>query len=158
MNTNDAKVAGIITDALGLPFVLRPTDEILTYGITDDTVSVTLKIYSVRETAREIRYEKSGLRMMVWKLCYDPADEMPGYRLTPDECWWFRSFTVWDDPEDFTPFTERRFGHSLTPDEYTERREWEGMQYRVGTAKTPMDSAGRVTEGYSPMADYWNRK
>jgi hypothetical protein len=144
---------------LGLPFVLRPTDEILTHSITDDTVTVTLKIYSVRETAREIRYEKSGLRMMVWKLAFDPETEtMPGYRLTPDECWWFKSMTVWDDPEDFTPWTEHRLGHVLTPEEYTERREWEGMQYRVGTAKTPMDSAGRVVDGPSPMSDYWNRR
>jgi len=132
-----------IADAIGEPFTLRQGESLIDHQITDSTVSVWVQTHQYVETSREIRYNKRGTRLTVWTLHANG-------RVTKD------SFTAWDDT--FVPFIEARFGRGETHKEYTDRRAWEGMQYRVGSRHSPMDSAQRASEGYSPMEDYWNRK
>ena len=139
------KVAREVTEALGLPFVLPAHATIVSYTISDEKVAVTLEIYKVAETKRELRFLKKGLRLMHWS----PSE----YAVFG---WKYQSMTVWDD--DFTPYTELLVGKVETPAEYHERRRWEADCYRVGSHRTPLDNAARVTEGYTTeaMTKYWN--
>jgi hypothetical protein len=151
------------TSDTGLPITLPAHATVLNVNTSDwlagtsERFSVTLDVYEVAETVRELRFVKHGTRMMIWTEIYDFTDHtnapdvyardgsMRAYKCT--------SMTLWDD--DFVPFTEHRVGRIETPAEYAARRKWEGEQYRVGSDKSPMDSAYRVTLGDSPMADYW---
>ena len=132
-----------IADSIGTPFVLRQGETLIDHEITESKVSVWIQTHETTETTREVRFHKRGIKLCVWT-----ALPHGGVK--------FDSFTAWDD--DFQPFTEVRFGRGETHAEYTERRAWEGMQYRVGSRHNPMDSAQRASEGYSPMEDYWTRK
>jgi hypothetical protein len=124
------------------------------YKITDESVLVVIETYRTHETAREIRYIAKGWRIMTWtRRASDDIDFDPTCSLLD---WTYDEMTSWE--EDFTPFTEVKFGKSESLAEYTARRDWEGMQYRCGTRSDPMDSASRAAEGYSPMEDYWTAK
>lgn len=140
-DTNQYLIARMVRNA-HVPFRLRPNMRINRVWIDDASVRVQVTVYDTTETAREIRFRRRGIRLMSWT-GVRPNGTFEKY----DE------FTSWDD--DFVPYVERRYGRTETPDERRARRDWEGMQYRVGTAKSPMDSAGRVLDGDSPMFDYW---
>jgi hypothetical protein len=144
METTPFSQLRLISDALNRPFTLRQGESLIDFSITDNRVTVHLQVHLTTETTREVRFLKRGIRLTEWK------------RHSPMHVWQSDSLTVWDD--DFTPFIEARFGRGETHAEYTDRRAWEGMQYRVGSRQNPMDSASRASEGYSPMEDYWTKK
>jgi hypothetical protein len=136
-----------VSKALGMPFVLPRYATIESVTIEDEKVGVVLTIFEVTETKRELRFRKRGTRLMHWTL--DCTGEY-------ESGWKYDSLTFWHD--DFTPYTELVLGRVETPKEYYERRVWEGNVYRPGSDKTPLDSAARVTEGYTTesMTKYWN--
>jgi hypothetical protein len=148
-----------IASALGLPFELRANNTLVKYTISDETVTVLVTFVVTNETNREVRYMRRGNRLMQWKLTTDGTGV--GSKLVfPDgkpviARWKYTEVVLWDDA--FEPYIENKIGRSETPAEYHARRRWEGEQYRVGSSRSPMDSASRVTEGYSPMEDYWNK-
>jgi hypothetical protein len=153
------------TRETGIRIALPPHATVLNVNIeswvaaTANKLSVTLDVYEVTETVRELRFVRHGKRMMIWTDVSDEvhADPTAEYDVKGVTGRFYKcmSMTLWDD--DFVPFIEHRVGKIETPAEYAARRRWEGEQYRVGTSRNPMDSASRVTEGYSPMSDYWNR-
>lgn len=130
-----------VATVLGRPYPIRPNRTILTVAVTDNSITVQSDVYETTEGVREIRFSRHGMRLEAWTR---PDAHSP---------WKYDCITAWD--EDFTPFYERRVGHSQTLAEYRARREWEGMQYRVGTAKSPMDNADRSSDPSAPMHDYW---
>jgi hypothetical protein len=120
------------------------------------TVTVLTEFLDTHETAREVRYVRRGRRLQSWSERYDFTSDnelKAGERFVG--LWKYREIVMWDDT--FSPYTEHKIGRIETPEEYRARRRWEGDQYRVGSSRSPMDSAARVTEGFSPMADYWNK-
>lgn len=134
-----------VTQALGTAWVLPHHATITKLEITDESVTVVLDIYEVRETVRETRFIKHGVRLLNWT---SSSDSYFGWKYT--------TMTAWDD--DFKPFTEHKVGRIETPAEYMERRRWEGEVYRPGSDRSPMDSAYRVTLGHTTdaMTNYWN--
>lgn len=138
---NQYLLARLVRDA-HVPFVLRPNMRIDQVWIEPGSVRVSVTVYETTQTAREIRFRRRGSRLMAWT-GVRPNGTFKKY----DE------FTVWDD--DFTPYVERRFGRTETPEQTRERRDWEGMQYRVGTPKSPMDNAIVSADPSMPMFDYW---
>ena len=134
-----------ISDALGSDFTLRAHQELVSYQIMDGMVMVALTVHRYTETVRETKLTHRGTRMIT----FTESTVIPG--------WWDRQeMTLWD--EDFTPYALHQVGRIETPKEYRERRDWEAMQYRVGTSSNPMDNAERSSDPtYSPMHDYWMR-
>lgn len=131
--------------ALGRPIQLTPYQSVLRVDVTDTDVRVVLHVMKYTETAREVRFTKSGIRLRSWKL--------NGKLWKENE-----PFTIWDD--DFVPYTEARFGRHISVDEYTEQRRWEAETYRCGSGRTPMDSFNRTVEGgrettTDKMFKYW---
>lgn len=144
-----------LSAALGLPFALRAHQRIVGYSITDETIAVTIEFYLTSETTRELRFTKKGTRMMVWTAAYDLTGDTSHILFGRGGRFWTYQEMVAFDPT-FVPYIEHKIGRIESPAEYAERRRWEGEQYRVGSHKSPMDSAQRVCDGPSPMADYWN--
>lgn len=126
----------LIADAIGRPFIPRQGQTLVDFKITESRVVVRLEVLSFTESVRDIRFTKKATKLMTWTSSGS-----------------YEEFVIEDDT--FEPYTERRFGSVTSPAEYHEKREWEGMQYRVGSDASPMDSAYRSTLGYAPMADYW---
>src|SRR4051812_11870735 len=124
-----------VSEALDMPWQLPRHATIVNWIVTDDRVAVSLEIFEVKETNREDKFTKKGIRLLNWTK-----------NLSARNGWDYSIMTVWD--EDFEPYSELKIGKIESPAEYIARREWEGMQYRVGTSHSPMDSASRVTEGY----------
>lgn len=118
--------------ALGRPFQVLPYQTVTNVLITDEMMVVMMKVMEYKETAREVRFTKSGTKMMSWKLIDGHWQEQP-------------SITAWD--EDFVPYIEARFGRHISVEEYRERARWEAETYRCGTRRTPMDSFARTVEG-----------
>jgi hypothetical protein len=136
------------SSATGIPMALPSSATVLNVNFTDwhegnsPIVSVTLQVLEVKETVRETRYLRRGVKMMIWTCvtgevnAYDAHyDVISGW----GDYWTFQSIVSWES--DFTPYTEHKIGRIETPAEYAERRRWEGMQYRVGTSRSPMDNA-----------------
>jgi len=141
-----------IAAELKLPFVLRANNTLVKYDIkSGERVTVLVEFLTTTETAREVRYTRRGKRLMSWEARYDYTD-IPEGELTN---WKYSEVVMWDDT--FEPYVENKIGRIESPAEYAERRRWEGEQYRVGSPRSPMDSAHRVTLGHTPMADYWNK-
>lgn len=146
------KVVAEIARETRLPVVLPPHATVLSvsiepwYEATSDTIMVTFDIYEVVETIRESRFVKHGMRIVSFT-----ADETGHRGFTT------KSITVWDDDEDFSPFTINKIGRIETPQEYAARRDWEAMQYRVGTLNNPLDNADRTAEGHTTasMQKHW---
>ena len=138
---NRAQALSELEEALGCAFPIRACDELISYGITDTLITVTVRVITVVDTVRETRYTGAVLRMQAWTR--GAADGRLAYQ----------KFEVADDT--FVPWTDHKLGKIETPVEYHDRRRWEGMQYRVGTESSPMDSAQRAAEGFSPMQQYW---
>ena len=146
-----------IADALGLPFVLRANHTLRKYTVSPNVVTAVVDFITTTETAREVRYTRRGTRLMVWQATPDGKIGRSDIVAESGDWmqWEYSDIVVWDDT--FKPYTEIKFGRIETPAEYYARRRWEGDQYRVGSNHSPMDSAQRVAEGYSPMSDYWNK-
>lgn len=131
-----------ISRAVNYQFRLSAHQELISYTITDDTVMVALIVHKWREGVSRDYLTHRGTRIMSWE-----RDETGNLSLTS-------SMTMWD--EDFVPYSDHKIGRVETPAEYHARRDWEGMQHRVGTHKSPMDNAERSADpSYSPMHDYW---
>ncbi len=143
-----------IQRALNLPWELRANQTLLMYDIRPEAVTVLVEFLDVNETARETRYMRRGRRLSQWEARYDFTVERPEGEQWVG-LWKYTEVVMWDDT--FKPYIEHKLGKIETPAEYYARRRWEGDQYRVGSHKSPMDSAQRVSEGYSPMSDYWNK-
>lgn len=132
-----------ISDKLGFPFTLRPHQTMIRYSISDETIMVALTVHRYKESIRETKLTHRGTTMITFTAS----------KITPGH-WIREEMTVWD--EDFTPYALHQVGRIETPAEYRDRREWEAMQYRVGSASNPMDNAERSSDPtYSPMHDYW---
>lgn len=131
--------------ALGRVIQLTPYQQVLGVNVTDSDISILLHVMRYSETAREVRFTKSGMRLRSWK--------KDGKRWIEQE-----PLTIWD--EEFVPYTEVRFGRHVSVDEYREQRQWEAETYRCGTGRTPMDSFNRTVEGgrdstTDAMYTYW---
>lgn len=148
-----------IASALGLPFELRANNTLVKSNISPDAVTVLVEFLVTNETTREVRFMRRGRRLMVWEASPDGKVGRSG--LVADDGdwmqWKYSEIVMWDDT--FKPYIEHKIGRIETPAEYRDRRRWEGDQYRVGSSRTPMDSAYRVTLGHTTdaMTDYWNR-
>jgi len=134
-----------IRDAIGMPVYLRPYEKITQMCINDTGASITIDTYSYDEMKYEVRFTGHASRMRSWmKLADGSFMELP-------------PITIWDD--DFQPFTERIRGHSISPEEYNDRRDWEAMTHRPGTSHTPLDSCSRTLEDAGTESDkmyrYW---
>lgn len=144
-----------IRDALGLPWELRANTTLVKYNIEPHTkISVLTEFLVTTETNREVRFTRRGKRLAVWEARWDFTEPRePGELFM----WKYSEVVMWDDT--FEPYTEHKIGRIETPEEYRARRIWEGEQYRVGSAKSPMDSAYRVTLGHTTdaMTNYWNK-
>jgi len=143
-----------IKQAIGRPVQLRPYESIVRVKVDPEEILLVLQVYDWTETAREVRFHKSGLRMRIWKLKDGKWKEQ--FERDPDGK--ITTLTVWDD--DFKPYTECKFGYSLSPQEYYDRLERERMTYRPGTFRTPLDSFERTVQcgpsGTTPkMYRYW---
>lgn len=143
-----------IASALRLPFELRANNTLVNYTVSPQSVTVLVEFLVTNETAREVRFVRRGRRLMVWKARYDFVNPVPS-DATAIGSWEYREIVMWDDT--FKPYVEHKIGRIESPAEYRARRAWEGDQYRVGSSRSPMDSAYRVTLGDSPMTDYWNK-
>lgn len=119
---------------------LRPHERLIKAFLGDDTVSVLIETYRVRELTRESRLEARGQKLI-------------GYKREGGTWLCQGQLISWDD--DFEPVVIAHFGKGYTPAEYRARRLWEGDCHRPGTDAQPMDSAARAAEGYSPMQNYW---
>jgi hypothetical protein len=145
-----------IASVLDLPFELRANNTLISSNISDNAVTALIEFLVTNETAREVRYMRRGRRLMSWtRVVGDDLYADFGARQIVDGRWEYREIVMWDDT--FKPYVENKIGRIETPAEYHARRRWEGEQYRVGSNRSPMDSAHRVTLGASPMEDYWNK-
>lgn len=116
----------------GLVTRLRPFDTVLKVTTEPTRAAILIDTFSVDELVREYRFVKHGQRLTSF------------YRTS---CGWLQqgqSMTVWD--KDFESFTLKKFGRSVSPREYLERRKWERDCYRVGSDITPLDSYQRVLD------------
>jgi hypothetical protein len=136
--------------AVGRPVYLRPYEQVLGVKITDDEVTLSIRTYEYTETVREVRFHKCGIRMRTWKPNELGIWKEQFYRNAEGN---IEPIILWDD--DFKPFIECRFGHSLTPDEYLERVEREAMTYRVGTPRTPLSNY-YSRDTCPEMKQYWS--
>lgn len=142
--------------ALGRPVYLRPYEQVLRVSVEPEKISLTIRTYQTSETEREVRFLKSGLRLKTWKLVDGKWVEQ--FVLGDDGR--KHSLTLWDD--DFEPISERRIGHSLTPDEYYDRIKREAETYRPGTSRYPLANYACTMmagpHGTTPdMYRYWTR-
>jgi hypothetical protein len=143
--------------AIGRPVYLRPYEQVVAFKITDEEVNLSIRTYEVTETAREVRFHKSGIRIRTWKTNELGIWKEQFYRNAEGN---IEAMILWDD--DFKPYVECRFGHSLTPDEYMERVEREAMTYRPGTSRFPLSNyhatmAAGPTGTTPDMFKYWKR-
>lgn len=128
----------------GLMVRLKPYERALKVIVNDDagTASVLLETFDVHEGTTKTTFKKRGKRLLgynrevgVWMMCGE--------------------MTLWD--EDFVAVENVDRGTALTNKERTDKREWEGMAYRVGDRRTPLDNAARVAEGHTTpaMTRHW---
>ena len=134
-----------LKEALGRPLHLLPYQSVKAVKVYPTFVCVELAVMHFTETAREVRFTKSGLMMKSWKL-------VDGYWQEQE------TLTVWD--EDFVPYIEARFGVHRSVEETREQAQWEAETYRCGSRRTPMDSFARTVEGgrdttTPAMFKYW---
>lgn len=152
----------------GIRIALPPHATVLNVNLdkwangTDTRLSITLDVYEVTESVRELRFVRHGKRMMIWT-----DQTTPVFHGEPVEApikteygtyFSYMGIDLWDD--DFVPFTEHRVGKIETPAEYRARRDWEAMQYRVGTPRSPMDNAevsACESDTTPAMYRHWNR-
>jgi hypothetical protein len=147
--SNDAPHLGVMRffgQHVGVQIRLKPYDRALMVRIDDEegTASLLVETYIVREGARKTTFLKRGKRLYGFKMTAGG-----GYRPVGEP------MVIWDD--DFTITEEVPWGSSQTTRERNEKREWEGMAYRVGAPRAPMDNAARVAEGHTTdaMARHW---
>lgn len=133
---DDRKTEADVSFRTGLRFVLARSESVVKYKPSDDGIQLLVQCDVVKETRTRITVVKRGKRLITWAR----TDE--GWVRDTD-------MSTWDDS--FVPEITVKFGRVESPKEYHDRRKWEGMAYRPGTAMTPLDSCDRATEG----GDIW---
>lgn len=123
--------------------VLKASEQVLNLLVSPETVSVSIRVYQRKETAYGYQPHKSGTRLYQ-------------FELTSSGWSGSKPFTIWD-AECNDPSFERTRGMGPDLATWTARREHEALAYRVGTHRTPLDNAQRVTEGYvsEKMIKHW---
>jgi hypothetical protein len=114
---------------------LKPWETVRSFQITDKSIAVTIETYEVKILVREDRYERKGIRALMFDRTADG-----GWKLSMD-------YTAWDD--NFESYVYEKFGRRKTVDEFHAQREWEKLCHRPGTPSNPLDSYSRVLEGYT---------
>lgn len=137
----------------GLRYNLRPYERVLTVKVNHETGKAALLIetFIVKETRRSVTFLKRGRKLVGFHTV-----EVQGVQVFTR---WLADggepMIVWDDT--FVQTEDVHFGTVLTNAERAEKREWEGMAYRVGSKAAPMDNAARVAEGHTTdaMTRHW---
>jgi len=140
----------------GLRYQLRPYERMLTVKVNHETGKAALLIetFIVKETRRSVTFLKRGRKLVGFHQV-----EVQGIGANVLYKRWMRDdyepFVLWDD--DFTPTEDVHLGTVLSNKERAEKREWEGMAYRVGSKSSPMDNAERTAAGYTTdaMTRHW---
>lgn len=144
MELADARIREDIHNRTGLRRMrLNHWDHITHYKPDDDVIQLIIETYDVQVLVREDRYNKKGLRMVMFK------------RLPTGKWVVELDHTSWD--EDFEPFVFEKIGRRPTADELIEQREWEKLCYRPGNKKTPLDSYDRVQDPFFRSTDRMER-
>jgi hypothetical protein len=102
----------------GHTFRMRFLDEITNVLIEDEKVAATFTCYRVKERGTGFWVHQKGMRLVV-SVKVDNTWQAP------------QSVTVWDTDPDFVPF-EIDTHVGKTPQEFTQRRNWENEAYRWG--------------------------
>lgn len=136
---------GEIKRHTGRSLPLRAWEEIEKLVITDTQVTVLVETFRYREMARDINFTERHLKMVSFILTENGWVDGP-------------VFSVQD--ETFIPFTHVKFGRSVSPREYADKKRWEKMTYRVGNAQDPMDNYEVTSGGGSTlkMRKHWGMK
>lgn len=131
---DDLKTAQKVTGLTGQRIHLKEWERIAQFQVTDKTITVAIETYEVNVLVREDRYQRKGVRILMWKITES------GVVLDYDGTSWL---------DDFEPFVYEKIGRRKTADEFTAQREFEKMCHRPGTPSHPLDSYSRVLEGFS---------
>jgi hypothetical protein len=130
----DAQVLRTLSDSFGIDRIyLRAYESLEAVNYGDDSFSVTVKFYRVRETTYRLHVTGRGYKMLTWRMngegffVYDVA-----------------SFISMDDPSFDEPLTIVKGGRVETPEEASDRMRWEAQCARPGTESYPLHSADRV--------------
>lgn len=134
-----------IKQVLGRPYRLLPYESVHKVTVTEEKITLVLKVYQYTETQREVRFTKSGFRMFAWSRQDDGRWKPEPLGLDGEQL----DMTMWD--VDFAPYIECRYGTHRSVKDYYEQLEWEAETYRPGTSRTPLDSFHRSVDGN--MAD-----
>lgn len=132
----------------GVRLGLKSYESILDYReIGTTAIMIQVETFKVKELRRETRYEKRGVRYLI----YMKASGTDRWYLDND-------LLTWD--ESYTPTIFDHTGRRPTPEDEAARREWEMLCHRPGSGRTPLDSYERVldgcyTESEKKMEGYW---
>lgn len=137
------QMLGKLRRATGMRITVRPFETVVKVEVKAHTAAVLIDTYVVDERPREFRFKKHGLKLVSF------------YRTTVGWVQAGQPFTDWDD--EFEPFSQAKFGRSVSPQEYVARRAWERNVFRPGSDITPLDSYQRVLDGptHPDMERYW---
>lgn len=115
-------------------------ESVLEIDVGDESATMKTECYDVRETHRELRIVRKGIRLYGWK---KPEGDFIATQVRP---WIPQGYvTVWD--ESFVPVIQHKQGKMYTFAEWREQVTFERDCYRPGASRFPIDSYQRVLEG-----------
>ena len=127
----------------GVPFRLRPHEEVLQVQDKGDSITVSLRTCDLVERRTGYEIVRTGVRLIAFT-CTDGT-------------WSVKQFTAWDEKPD-ADFI-RTWGTSVTREVQRERDSWAHLAHRVGTGRFPLDSSDRthLDPNYSTrkMVKHW---
>lgn len=142
MKREDLELLSAIRQLTGVQIRLGEHDEIKSHQtIEGTTIMVAVTTYDVTETSREIRFKRCGWKIYTLKRVGDSGIRPTGQWRTVEV-----TDVFWDDQ--FVPYVFEKFSKYETLQEQADRRDWERMCHRPGSARTPMDNLDRQFQGY----------
>ena len=141
---NSLEVISIASKALAganrFPIRVRPFEKCLWVKITDSEVTLAFETFKTRESRTRVTFLKQGLRTVTYsRATGEVTEELVLWMDAPPEVSAVANYGVRDERET------------------REREAREALAHRVGTARVPLDSFGRVVQADTTdrMKKHW---
>jgi hypothetical protein len=121
-----------VEDVTGHHIILKPGEKVTNMQVTPDLVTVVIRVVDAREVSMGFQVRRVGMRLYAFQL--------------KDNTWMGQPpMTAWD--EDFEPQFLRGYGQGPNLAEWLDRLWFARECGRPGTARNPLDSFQRTTDG-----------